>query len=273
MAGDGCSLNTRPGDLDRHLHSLQTRKYQHTLFLHFHNLLTAHIKLTTFCIVIADLPPYVHPLLTGCGRLTAVSSPITVRASGSRFGSWMTDAMIPSSDSRVGVRSVCVLVCVHDKWSRCSGCGHKASKLCILLNVFFLSACLTSNVTPVCTLSSLATSFTHFLHTHTRTRAHSVQGAHIKLVVKATVSQLPGVIYIAMVTLACSLLELFPGDEKELYTAAVSQLLPSVSQLPVWLLLELRGYGWGFFPGSLFCLHLCPKNRNLFSCLSFNAVY
>ncbi|XP_035856743.1 noelin-2-like isoform X2 [Sander lucioperca] len=37
----------------------------------------------------------------GCGRLTAVSSPITVRASGSRFGSWMTDAMIPSSDSRV----------------------------------------------------------------------------------------------------------------------------------------------------------------------------
>uniref|UniRef100_A0A3Q4GVN2 Olfactomedin 2b n=1 Tax=Neolamprologus brichardi TaxID=32507 RepID=A0A3Q4GVN2_NEOBR len=37
----------------------------------------------------------------GCGRLTAVSNPITVRASGSRFGSWMTDAMIPSSDSRV----------------------------------------------------------------------------------------------------------------------------------------------------------------------------
>uniref|UniRef100_A0A7N8WJT9 Noelin-2-like n=1 Tax=Mastacembelus armatus TaxID=205130 RepID=A0A7N8WJT9_9TELE len=37
----------------------------------------------------------------GCGRLTAVSSPITVRASGSRFGSWMTDTMIPSSDSRV----------------------------------------------------------------------------------------------------------------------------------------------------------------------------
>uniref|UniRef100_A0A667WAS1 Olfactomedin 2b n=1 Tax=Myripristis murdjan TaxID=586833 RepID=A0A667WAS1_9TELE len=37
----------------------------------------------------------------GCGRLTGVSSPITVRASGSRFGSWMTDAMIPSSDSRV----------------------------------------------------------------------------------------------------------------------------------------------------------------------------
>uniref|UniRef100_A0A3Q2NW95 Olfactomedin 2b n=1 Tax=Fundulus heteroclitus TaxID=8078 RepID=A0A3Q2NW95_FUNHE len=37
----------------------------------------------------------------GCGRLTAVSNPITVRASGSRFGSWMTDAMIPSSESRV----------------------------------------------------------------------------------------------------------------------------------------------------------------------------
>ncbi|XP_032413009.1 noelin-2-like isoform X2 [Xiphophorus hellerii] len=38
----------------------------------------------------------------GCGRLTAVSNPITVKSSGSRFGSWMTDAMIPSSDSRVG---------------------------------------------------------------------------------------------------------------------------------------------------------------------------
>ncbi|XP_023190040.1 noelin-2-like isoform X1 [Xiphophorus maculatus] len=37
----------------------------------------------------------------GCGRLTAVSNPITVKSSGSRFGSWMTDAMIPSSDSRV----------------------------------------------------------------------------------------------------------------------------------------------------------------------------
>uniref|UniRef100_A0A3Q0RKV8 Olfactomedin 2a n=1 Tax=Amphilophus citrinellus TaxID=61819 RepID=A0A3Q0RKV8_AMPCI len=37
----------------------------------------------------------------GCGKLTGVSNPITVRASGSRFGSWMTDTMIPSSDNRV----------------------------------------------------------------------------------------------------------------------------------------------------------------------------
>uniref|UniRef100_A0A3B3T3N2 Olfactomedin 2b n=1 Tax=Paramormyrops kingsleyae TaxID=1676925 RepID=A0A3B3T3N2_9TELE len=37
----------------------------------------------------------------GCGKLTGVSNPITIRASGSRFGSWMTDTMIPSSDSRV----------------------------------------------------------------------------------------------------------------------------------------------------------------------------
>ncbi|TNN41277.1 Noelin-2 [Liparis tanakae] len=36
----------------------------------------------------------------GCGKLTGVSNPITVRASGSRFGSWMTDTMIPSSDNR-----------------------------------------------------------------------------------------------------------------------------------------------------------------------------
>ncbi|KAG7460299.1 hypothetical protein MATL_G00220030 [Megalops atlanticus] len=37
----------------------------------------------------------------GCGKLTGVSNPITVRASGSRFGSWMTDTMTPSSDNRV----------------------------------------------------------------------------------------------------------------------------------------------------------------------------
>lgn len=40
-------------------------------------------------------------LSPGCGKLTGVSNPITVRASGSRFGSWMTDTMIPSSDNRV----------------------------------------------------------------------------------------------------------------------------------------------------------------------------
>ncbi|NXF76726.1 NOE2 protein, partial [Sclerurus mexicanus] len=37
----------------------------------------------------------------GCGKLTGVSNPITIRASGSRFGSWMTDTVTPSSDSRV----------------------------------------------------------------------------------------------------------------------------------------------------------------------------
>ncbi|XP_010146050.1 PREDICTED: noelin-2, partial [Eurypyga helias] len=37
----------------------------------------------------------------GCGKLTGVSNPITIRASGSRFGSWMTDTMTPSADSRV----------------------------------------------------------------------------------------------------------------------------------------------------------------------------
>ncbi|XP_050195003.1 noelin-2-like isoform X10 [Myiozetetes cayanensis] len=37
----------------------------------------------------------------GCGKLTGVSNPITVRASGSRFGSWMSDTVTPSADSRV----------------------------------------------------------------------------------------------------------------------------------------------------------------------------
>ncbi|XP_010826807.1 PREDICTED: noelin-2 [Bison bison bison] len=39
----------------------------------------------------------------GCGKLTGVSNPITIRAMGSRFGSWMTDTMAPSADSRVSV--------------------------------------------------------------------------------------------------------------------------------------------------------------------------
>lgn len=43
----------------------------------------------------------VAPAPAGCGKLTGVSNPITVRAMGSRFGSWMTDTMAPSTDSRV----------------------------------------------------------------------------------------------------------------------------------------------------------------------------
>lgn len=50
--------------------------------------------------------PILHPhlpcsCLPGCGKLTGVSNPITIRAMGSRFGSWMTDTMAPSADSRV----------------------------------------------------------------------------------------------------------------------------------------------------------------------------
>ncbi|XP_062865862.1 noelin-2b [Trichomycterus rosablanca] len=37
----------------------------------------------------------------GCGKLTGISTPITIRSLGSRFGSWMMDSMISSSDERV----------------------------------------------------------------------------------------------------------------------------------------------------------------------------
>ncbi|XP_066516483.1 noelin-2-like [Hoplias malabaricus] len=37
----------------------------------------------------------------GCGKLTGISYPVTIRSFGSRFGSWMMDSMIPSSDNRV----------------------------------------------------------------------------------------------------------------------------------------------------------------------------
>ncbi|XP_047659176.1 noelin-2b isoform X2 [Tachysurus fulvidraco] len=37
----------------------------------------------------------------GCGKLMGLSNPVTIRSFGSRFGSWMMDSMISSSDERV----------------------------------------------------------------------------------------------------------------------------------------------------------------------------
>ncbi|XP_034027328.1 noelin-like [Thalassophryne amazonica] len=36
-----------------------------------------------------------------CGKLTGISEPITIKTSGSRFGSWMTDPLAPTGDNRV----------------------------------------------------------------------------------------------------------------------------------------------------------------------------
>ncbi|XP_062867402.1 olfactomedin 1b isoform X2 [Trichomycterus rosablanca] len=36
-----------------------------------------------------------------CGKLTDISDPVTVKKSGSRFGSWMTDPLAPEGDTRV----------------------------------------------------------------------------------------------------------------------------------------------------------------------------
>ncbi|MGH0130412.1 UNVERIFIED_CONTAM: hypothetical protein FKN15_042775 [Acipenser sinensis] len=36
-----------------------------------------------------------------CGKLTGISDPVTIKASGSRFGSWMTDPLAPEGDNRV----------------------------------------------------------------------------------------------------------------------------------------------------------------------------
>lgn len=36
-----------------------------------------------------------------CGKLTGISEPITIKTSGSRFGSWMTDPLAPPGDERV----------------------------------------------------------------------------------------------------------------------------------------------------------------------------
>ncbi|XP_026102982.1 noelin-2-like isoform X1 [Carassius auratus] len=39
----------------------------------------------------------------GCGQLTGISAPLTIRSSGSRFGSWMMDSLVDSTDNRVWV--------------------------------------------------------------------------------------------------------------------------------------------------------------------------
>uniref|UniRef100_A0A667YZD9 Olfactomedin 1 n=1 Tax=Myripristis murdjan TaxID=586833 RepID=A0A667YZD9_9TELE len=36
-----------------------------------------------------------------CGKLTGISEPVTIKTSGSRFGSWMTDPLAPPGDNRV----------------------------------------------------------------------------------------------------------------------------------------------------------------------------
>lgn len=133
-----------------------------------------------------------------------------MRASGSRFGSWMTDAMIPSSDSRVSELGV-----------------PETHRILCVLGGFPLSSCCSYHVS-VGTLPELPES--HFLHAH----AHAVF-MHITLVVKATVSQLPGMIYITMVTLSCSPLELVPSDELELHSICIT-FTASVSQLPLGML-------------------------------------
>ncbi|KAG7318471.1 hypothetical protein KOW79_018226 [Hemibagrus wyckioides] len=36
-----------------------------------------------------------------CGKLTGISDPVTIKTSGSRYGSWMTDPLAPDGDTRV----------------------------------------------------------------------------------------------------------------------------------------------------------------------------
>ena len=46
--------------------------------------------------------------LAACGKLTGISDPITIKTSGSRFGSWMTDPLAPEDDTRVGLVLQCL---------------------------------------------------------------------------------------------------------------------------------------------------------------------
>uniref|UniRef100_A0A674HIY8 Olfactomedin 1 n=1 Tax=Taeniopygia guttata TaxID=59729 RepID=A0A674HIY8_TAEGU len=42
-----------------------------------------------------------HLSLKACGKLTGISDPITIKTSGSRFGSWMTDPLAPEGENKV----------------------------------------------------------------------------------------------------------------------------------------------------------------------------
>lgn len=53
--------------------------------------------------------PNLAPFLPACGKLTGISDPITIKTSGSRFGSWMTDPLAPEGDTRVCTHSQCVV--------------------------------------------------------------------------------------------------------------------------------------------------------------------
>lgn len=43
--------------------------------------------------------------VSACGKLTGISEPVTIKTSGSRFGSWMMDPVAPSGDNRVSTNS------------------------------------------------------------------------------------------------------------------------------------------------------------------------
>lgn len=49
-------------------------------------------------------------IISACGKLTGISEPITIKTSGSRFGSWMTDPLAPAGDSRVSQQKTPVIV-------------------------------------------------------------------------------------------------------------------------------------------------------------------
>lgn len=51
-------------------------------------------------------------LLSACGKLTGISDAITIKTSGSRYGSWMTDPLAPDGDTRVSSSSLYCLNCI-----------------------------------------------------------------------------------------------------------------------------------------------------------------
>lgn len=54
-------------------------------------------------VTVMNVVPYLTIFISVCGKLTGIAEPVTIKTSGSRFGSWMMDAVATSGDNRVSL--------------------------------------------------------------------------------------------------------------------------------------------------------------------------
>lgn len=74
------------------------QKYILLMFI-FHGHQEAFYSCSVMCF--STLTHHVAIYVSACGKLTGISEPVTIKTSGSRFGSWMTDPVARAGDNRV----------------------------------------------------------------------------------------------------------------------------------------------------------------------------